>query len=91
MPAPGTGAVLAVVAMAVLSTALAYLIFFRLLATAGATNLSLVTFLIPVSAAILGLVFLGETLQPRHLLGFLLIAAGLLAMDGRLLRRLRPQ
>lgn len=91
LAAPGIGAVLAVVAMAVLSTALAYLIFFRLLATAGATNLSLVTFLIPVSAAVLGLVFLGETLQPRHLTGFLLITAGLLAMDGRLLRRLRPQ
>ena len=82
---------LAVVAMAVLSTALAYLIFFRLLATAGATNLSLVTFLIPVSAAAPGMIFLGETLQPRHLAGFLLIAVGLLAMDGRLLRRWRTQ
>ena len=87
MPAPGAGPVLAVVAMAALSTALAYLIYFRLLASAGATNLSLVTFLIPASAALLGVVFLGEVLLPRHLIGFALIAAGLLAMDGRVVRR----
>lgn len=91
MQAPGAGPVLAVVAMAALSTALAYLIYFRLLASAGATNLSLVTFLIPVSAAVLGVVLLNETLLPRHLSGFALIAAGLLAMDGRVIRRLRER
>lgn len=83
LPAPGAGPLLAVVAMAALSTALAYLIYFRLLASAGATNLSLVTFLIPVSAAAMGVVFLGEAVLPRHAAGFVLIAAGLLAMDGR--------
>lgn len=83
LPAPGAGPLLAVLAMAVLSTALAYLIFFRLLASAGPTNLSLVTFLIPVSAAAMGVMFLNEALLPRHLAGFLLIAAGLVAMDGR--------
>lgn len=87
MPAPGAGPLLAVVAMAALSTALAYLIYFRLLASAGATRLSLVTFLIPVSAALLGVAVLGEVLLPRHLVGFALIAAGLLAMDGRVMRR----
>lgn len=91
MQTPGAGPVLAVVAMAALSTALAYLIYFRLLASAGATNLSLVTFLIPVSAAAMGMVFLNEALLPRHVLGFALIAAGLLAMDGRLMRRLRER
>lgn len=91
MQAPGAGPVLAVAAMAALSTALAYLIYFRLLASAGATNLSLVTFLIPVSAAAMGMVFLNEALLPRHVLGFALIAAGLLAMDGRLMRRLRER
>lgn len=90
MQAPGAGPLLAVVAMAALSTALAYLIYFRLLASAGATRLSLVTFLIPVSAAVLGVVLLDETLLPRHL-GFALIAAGLLAMDGRVIRRLRER
>ncbi|MFZ1479968.1 MAG: DMT family transporter, partial [Paracoccaceae bacterium] len=76
----------AVAGLALLSTALAYLIYFRLLASAGATNLSLVTFLIPVSAVAMGVVFLGETVLPRHLFGFTLIVAGLLAMDGRVLR-----
>jgi drug/metabolite transporter (DMT)-like permease len=89
MAFPGSGPLLAVVAMAALSTALAYIIYFRLLATAGATNLSLVTFLIPVSAAAMGVVFLHEVLHLRHVIGFLLIAAGLAAMDGRLLRHLR--
>ena len=78
---------LAVVAIAGLSTALAYLLFFRVLATAGATNLSLVTFLIPVSATFLGVVFLGESLLAQHIAGFGLISLGLLAIDGRLLRR----
>lgn len=91
LPAPGPGPLLAVGAMAALSTALAYLIYFRLLASAGATNLSLVTFLIPVSAAALGALVLGEVLLPRHLAGFALIAAGLIAMDGRMLKWVRKK
>ncbi|MGF1526721.1 MAG: DMT family transporter [Candidatus Competibacterales bacterium] len=75
------------VGVASLSTALAYLLYFRLLATAGATNLLLVTLLIPVSATGLGVGILGEVLLPRHLVGMGLIAAGLLAMDGRLVGR----
>lgn len=73
----------AVGALAVLSTALAYVIFFRLLRDAGAVNVALVTFLIPVSAVILGAVFLGERLEARHLAGAGLIALGLVALDGR--------
>jgi drug/metabolite transporter (DMT)-like permease len=53
------------------------------LARAGATNLLLVTFLIPVSAILLGALFLGETLEPRHLAGMGAIALGLAAIDGR--------
>lgn len=87
MEVPSLGACLAIVGIAALSTALAYLIYFRILASAGATNLSLVTFLIPVSATILGVVFLGEDLLPRHIAGFGLICLGLVAIDGRLLRR----
>lgn len=83
---PGPGPLAAVAAMAALSTALAYLIYFRLLASAGATNLSLVTFLIPVSAATMGVVFLGEAVLGRHVLGLALITAGLMAMDGRGMR-----
>lgn len=84
---PEVRPILAILGIAALSTALAYLLFFRLLATAGATNLSLVTFLIPVSATFLGVLFLGESLLPQHLVGFALICLGLLAIDGRILRR----
>jgi drug/metabolite transporter (DMT)-like permease len=79
----------AILGLALLSTALAYLIYFRILATAGATNLLLVTFLIPVSAIGLGASLLGERLEPQHLGGMALIGLGLAAIDGRLLRVLR--
>ena len=81
---PMAGPVVAVAALALLSTALAYILYFRLLASAGATMLSLVTFLIPASALALGIGFLGEVILPQHYLGLALILAGLLAMDGRL-------
>ena len=67
-----------------LSTALAYVLYFRILAVAGATNLLLVTFLIPVSAILLGALVLDETLLSRHFLGMALIGAGLAFIDGRL-------
>jgi drug/metabolite transporter (DMT)-like permease len=79
----------AMIGIALLSTALAYLLFFRILASAGATNLALVTFLIPVSAILLGSLVLGETLELKHFAGMALIAAGLVAIDGRLLKRIR--
>ncbi|HYI25177.1 MAG TPA: EamA family transporter [Thermomicrobiales bacterium] len=81
-------AVLSVIALAVFSTALAYMIFFRLLANIGATNTSLVTFLIPVSSLLLGFVFLDETFGPLQMLGMLLIATGMLTIDGRLLHHI---
>lgn len=84
---PAIHVVLAVVGIASLSTAFAYLLYFQLLASAGATKLSLVTFLIPVSATLFGAVFLGERLLPQHIAGFGLISLGLIAIDGRLLRR----
>jgi drug/metabolite transporter (DMT)-like permease len=83
LPAPGMNAIAALIGIATLSTAFAYVLFFRLLATAGASNTSLVTLLIPVSAILLGTIFLGETLQPRHLAGMAMICLGLLAIDGR--------
>jgi drug/metabolite transporter (DMT)-like permease len=64
-------------------------IFFRILAAAGATNLLLVTLLIPVSALLLGHSFLGEGLTLQHALGMALIALGLAAIDGRILGALR--
>ena len=79
----------AVLGVAALSTALAYVLYFRILATAGATNLLLVTFLIPVSAILLGTLFLGERLEPQAFAGMALIAAGLAAIDGRPVHLLR--
>lgn len=76
----------AVVGLALLSTAVAYVLYFLILERAGATNLLLVTFLIPVSAILLGAAVLGERLSWTHGLGMLLISAGLAAIDGRLLR-----
>ncbi|MGL5113728.1 MAG: DMT family transporter [Beijerinckiaceae bacterium] len=87
---PGTAALLAVLAMAIFSTALAYILFFQILSSAGATNLTLVTFLIPASAIFLGAIVLGEALHPHHLLGLAFIGCGLAAIDGRLFRRGRP-
>ena len=88
---PGPGVIGAIAGLAVVSTALAYIIYFRILATAGATNTALVTLLIPVSAVLLGVGFLGEQLEIRHLVGMLLIGAGLAAIDGRPLRWLLGQ
>ncbi|MDT0683455.1 DMT family transporter [Roseicyclus sp. F158] len=90
MPAPSTWA--AIVGLAVLSTALAYILYFQILQRAGATNLLLVTFLIPVSAIALGVLVLGEHLNGLEIAGMVLIGAGLLAIDGRVLNigRTRP-
>ena len=78
----------AIIGSAVLSTALGYVLYFRLLATAGATNLLLVTLLIPVSAIIMGTFGLGEHLDVRHFAGLAFIGAGLAAIDGRVLARM---
>ncbi|MGB1175928.1 MAG: DMT family transporter [Candidatus Puniceispirillaceae bacterium] len=84
LPVPSGEAVLAVVAIAVICTAFAYGLYFRILASAGATNLSLVTMLVPASAILLGILFLGEHLLVHHLMGLGLIIGGLTVMDGRL-------
>jgi drug/metabolite transporter (DMT)-like permease len=88
---PSFAAWSAIAGLAILSTALAYLIFFRILASSGATNLMLVTFLIPVSAVFLGSLFLGEQLEAKHFIGMACIAAGLAAIDGRLLAKFKRQ
>lgn len=89
LPMPGAATSAAVIGLAVLSTALAYGLYFRILARAGATNVLLVTFLVPVSAILLGALVLGERLQMRHFAGMVLIGAGLAAIDGRVANRLR--
>ncbi|MEZ9229547.1 DMT family transporter [Vibrio amylolyticus] len=74
-------------ALAVFSTAAAYVLYFRILEVAGATNVLLVTLLVPVSAILLGSMLLNESLQMIHFFGMTLIALGLSAIDGRLWKR----
>lgn len=74
--------------LGVLCTAFAFILYFKLIASAGATNASLVTLLVPVSAAVLGALFLGERLRIFELAGMALVMASLVVIDGRLLRRL---
>lgn len=80
---PGLPVVLAILGLGLLSTALAYILYFRILATAGATNLLLVTLLVPVSAILLGVFLLGEPIHPKHFVGLAMIGLGLAAIDGR--------
>lgn len=80
---PGAEPVLAVIGLASLCSALAYLLFFKVLASAGSTAVSLVTFLIPLSAAGLGWLILGELLELRHLVGLMLILMGLWLIQRR--------
>lgn len=78
----------AITALALFCTALGYVLYFRLIATSGATNALLVTLLVPPVAILLGGLFLGETLAPQDFLGLALIALGLAAIDGRLVKSL---
>jgi len=87
LPVPTGQTVFALVGLALISTALAYVIFFRIMRSAGPSNVMLVTFLIPVSAIMLGVGLLGEALLPRHFAGMAAIFAGLALIDGRLFRR----
>jgi drug/metabolite transporter (DMT)-like permease len=85
----------AIAALALVCTAFAYVLYFRLIDSAGATNALLVTLLVPPVAILLGGLFLNEALAPQDFAGLALIALGLAAIDGRLLsllakRRLRP-
>jgi drug/metabolite transporter (DMT)-like permease len=81
----------AIVALALLCTAFGYVLYFKLIDSAGATNALLVTLLVPPVAIFLGATFLGESLAPQDFLGLALIALGLAAIDGRLLSLLRAR
>lgn len=85
---PPMSAISAVLALALLSTALAYILYFRLIGTAGATSASLVTLLVPPSAILLSTLFLGERMGVEDWLGLALIILGLLVLDGRLTSRI---
>jgi drug/metabolite transporter (DMT)-like permease len=85
---PSATVVAAVLGLALLSTALGYLLYFRIMALSGATYASLVTLLVPPSAVILGALFLGERLEAAEIAGMVLIGIGLLVLNGML--RVRP-
>lgn len=84
-PMPSLASLGAVLELGLVGTAVAYLLYFRILRRAGASNVLLVTFLIPVTALFVGIFFLNEQLQGIHFVGMGLIASGLLALDGRVL------
>jgi drug/metabolite transporter (DMT)-like permease len=84
LPMPSTSVLAAIVALGVLSTALAYILFFTIMASAGPLNVMLVTLLIPFTSIALGAFYLGETLNNRQIAGALVIGLSLLVIDGRL-------
>ena len=77
--------------LAVICSAYAYILYFRLIDSAGATNALLVTLLVPPVAIVMGALILGEAIEPRDFAGLGLIALGLAAIDGRLVSALRPK
>lgn len=79
----------AIVGMAFFSTALAYIVYFQLLRTVGPSNMLLVTLLAPISAISLGALFLGEQVTIQMLFGAVIIACGLMVIDGRVWRKVR--
>jgi drug/metabolite transporter (DMT)-like permease len=86
LPMPDTVTWFAVLGLAGLSTALAYIVFFQILRRSGATNVMLVTLLVPVTAILLGSLVLGEQISPREIAGALVIGSALLLIDGRVLK-----
>jgi len=83
---PPAEAIAAIVALAVVCTAFGYVLYFKLIDSSGATNALLVTLLVPPTAILLGVLFLGEVISPVDIGGLALIGLGLAAIDGRLLK-----
>jgi drug/metabolite transporter (DMT)-like permease len=86
LPMPGGTVWASLLAIALVNTALAYFVYFKMVATVGVTYISLVTFLIPIIALLLGAGFLDESVTAQALAGMAIIALGLAAIDGRLLK-----
>lgn len=91
LPAPSAAQIASVLAIGVVSTALGFILFFRILGRAGATNALLVTLLVPVTAFAVSAIFLGEKLEPRNFAGLGFIAVGLGLIDGRPLRYIQSR
>lgn len=84
LPMPSNLAIFSQIGLALLCTAVAYILFFTILKRAGSTNISLVTFLVPISAIILGAALLNEHITLNHILGMSVIGIGLALIDGRI-------
>ena len=80
---PSLGPILAMLGIGLLSTTFAFYLYFQVLRTAGASNVVLVTFLVPVSASVLGMTVLQEALEWNDIFAYVLIALGLVVIDGR--------
>lgn len=89
LPMPSLTTWLAVLGLAALSTALAYIVFFQIMQRSGATNVMLVTLLIPVTAILLGYLMLGEKISAQEIVGALVVGSALLLIDGRVLKVFR--
>ncbi len=85
---PSLGPMLAMLGIGLLSTTFAFYLYFQVLRTAGASNVVLVTFLVPVSASVLGMTVLQEALEWNDVFAYVLIALGLVVIDGRAARAL---
>ena len=83
LPMPGLLTVSSIVALSVLSTVVAYIVFYRVLAAVGGTNVMLVTLIMPPLSIALGIALLAETFQPRYAAGAAIIALALVVIDGR--------
>ena len=91
LSAPNLEMVVSLLGLAIICTAFAYVLYFKILSSAGATHTSLVTFLVPISAILLGIIWLGETLTISNIIGMVLIIFGLTLIDGRALKALKPK
>ncbi|WP_249201735.1 DMT family transporter [Acetobacter thailandicus] len=89
LPMPGLDVWGALIGISFFSTVIGYILFFHILAVAGATNVLLVTFLVPVTALLLGWGILGEVITARSLLGMAVIGLGLASIDGRIFKYLK--
>lgn len=87
---PSMTAIAALLGLALLATSIAYMLFFRVIARAGASHAMLIALLMPPVAILLGVIFLGESLGAAELGGMALILTGLVIIDGRLIARLAP-
>ncbi len=84
---PSTETTFSILALATLSTAFAYIIFFNIIRVSGPSNAFLVTLLVPLSGSMLGWLFMGDRLQAHQVVGALTIGFALVLIDGRLFRR----